>query len=209
MNPLQDQTLALAGLFQAAVETDSLASDGFCDSAALDCSLASLFRIEAESTAAIYGDIDGLSRGLSALVEFLGGQSRSSGRNVSYYVLSMLKLSRALLRDRSTAENLLESLRQIDSAARDFGLERGTVIARIDGLYQRCISGLQPRIIVRGEASFLRDENTAMRVRTLLLAGIRAGVLWHQLGGSRWRLLWSRRDYVRNARALLRRDQNA
>lgn len=209
MSPLEDQTLALAGLFQAAIETDSLASDGFCDSAALDCSLASLFRIEAESTTAVYGDIGGLSRGLSALVEFLGGQTRGSGRNVSYYVLSMLKLSRALLRDEAAADTLLEGLRQIDAAARDFGLERATVIARIDGLYQRCISGLQPRIMVRGEANFLRDENTAARVRTFLLAGIRAGVLWHQLGGSRWHLLWSRRAYVGSARSLLRRDQNA
>ncbi len=209
MNLQQNQTLALAALFQAEVETDSLASDGFCDSSALDCSLASLFRIEVESTEAIYGNTAGLSRGLSALVEFLGGQSPSSGRIISYYVLSMLKLSRALLRDEAAAQDLLEGLRQIDSAARDFGLERGTIVARVDGLYQRCISGLQPRIMVRGEANFLRDENTAARVRTLLLAGIRAGVLWHQLGGSRWRLLWSRRVYVDTARAFLRRHQNA
>ncbi len=209
MSLLQDQTLALAGLFQAAVETDSLASDGFCDNGALDCSLASLFRIEVDSAAEVYGDIVGLSRGLSALVEFLGGQSRTSGRNVSYYVLSMLKLSRVLLREQATADSLLAGLRQIDSAARDFGLERNTVIARVDGLYQRNISELRPRIMVRGEANFLRDEDTAARVRTLLLAGIRAGVLWHQLGGSRWRLIWSRRAYVETARALLRRHQNA
>ena len=209
MSRIEDQTLALAGLFQAAVETDSLANDGFCDESAFGCSLDSLFRFDADSTRAVFGDVAGLSRGLSALVGYLGGETNSSGRNISYYVLSMLKLALKLMRDDDASRAVFDGLRRIHTAVSDFGLDRRTAVARVDGLYQSSISSLSPRILVRGEQNFLRDDAIASRVRTLLLAGIRAGVLWHQLGGNRWRLLWSRRAYVETARELLRRHQSA
>jgi high frequency lysogenization protein len=37
----------------------------------------------------------------------------------------------------------------------------------------------------------------------LLLAGIRAAVLWQQLGGNRWSLFWSRKKYVATAHKFL------
>ena len=120
----------------------------------------------------------------------------------------MLKLASKLMRDEDASRSLLDGLRRIQTAVNDFGLERRTTVARVDGLYQSSISSLSPRIMVRGEQNFLRDDAIAARVRSLLLAGIRAGVLWHQLGGNRWRLLWSRRAYVDTARELLRRHQS-
>ena len=64
------------------------------------------------------------------------------------------------------------------------------------------ISDLKPRIMVAGEQNYLLNTDTAARVRTLLLAGIRAAVLWRQLGGSKWKLLLSRKRYVSVARNL-------
>ncbi|MGD8349299.1 MAG: DUF489 family protein, partial [Gammaproteobacteria bacterium] len=42
----------------------------------------------------------------------------------------------------------------------------------------------------------------AARVRASLLAGIRAAVLWRQLGGNKWKLLFARKKYVAIARQL-------
>ncbi len=77
------------------------------------------------------------------------------------------------------------------------------VINKIDGLYQETISSISPRIIVQGDQGFLTNTDNASKIRTLLLAGIRSAVLWNQLGGSKWKLLFSRKKYLHAAQSLL------
>jgi len=48
----------------------------------------------------------------------------------------------------------------------------------------------------------LADADTANLIRALLLAAIRAAVLWRQCGGRRWRLLLQRRDLLHAAQRL-------
>ena len=203
MNRLENQTLALAGMFQAATLVDELALHGNCSQTEFDCSFDSLFTIDADNTREALGDIECLTRGFGSLVDYLGGANRAPGRNIAYYMLSMLKLANQILRDEQLSERLLKGLRTIDSNSADFNLSRQTRVNKIDGLYQSCISGLSPRIMVRGEQSYLRNDANAAKIRSLLLAGIRAAVLWQQLGGNRWSLFWSRRKYVATARKFL------
>lgn len=203
MNPVDDQALALAGLFQAAVQIEALATRGNCDTAAFDCSLASLFRFDAENAVDVFGDVSGLGSGCAALVDYLGGRNSTAGGNVAYYLMSMSRLAASLLKDPRRAERIQAGLRRIDANARDFELGEQSVIAQIGALYQEQISPLRPQVMVRGEQRYLTDEANAARIRTLLFAGIRAGVLWLQLGGSRWRLLLHRRKYVVAAQRLL------
>ena len=202
MNRIENQTLALAGMFQAAVLVEALASGGQCNRAALDCSVDSLFTFDAASALEVFGDTACLGIGFDALVGYLGGHSRQSSRNVAYYVMSMLKLATRLQRNPALAETLHRGLTKAESGQRDFDLPREQLIGHLDRLYQDNISPLQPRIMVRGEPACLRDAAVAARIRALLLAGIRAAVLWQQLGGSRWRLLLARRHYVDTARRL-------
>jgi high frequency lysogenization protein len=200
MNRLENQTMALAAMFQAATLVNELAQHGSYDLQAFDCSFNSLFTIDADTTREALGDITCLSRGFSALADYLGGENRSPGRNIAYYLLSMLKISNQLLRNESLADKMLSGLQRIDSSSSDFNLSRTSVINKIDGLYQDCISSLSPRIIVRGEQNYLRNDDNAAKIRVLLLAGIRAAVLWQQLGGSRWKLFWSRKQYISTAK---------
>ena len=97
MNRLENQTLALAAMFQAATLVNELALHGRCDSEAFTCSFDSLFTIDADTTREALGDIECLSRGFSALADYLGGENRSPGRNIAYYLLSMLKISPVIL----------------------------------------------------------------------------------------------------------------
>jgi len=200
VNRLENQTLALAAMFQAATLVDELALHGNCDADAFDCSFNSLFTIDANTTREALGDINCLTRGFSAMADYLGGENRSPGRNIAYYLLSMLKISYQVLRNEGLADELLTGLQRIDSSSTEFNMSRASVINKIDGLYQDCISSLSPRIIVRGEQNYLRNNDTAAKIRALLLAGIRAAVLWQQLGGSRWKLFWSRKKYVTTAK---------
>ena len=204
MNQLENQTIALAGLFQAAHLVDQIALNGNSSSKAFNCSFESLFKFDTETTIEIYEDLASLEPGFTALVDYLGGENKNSGKNIAYYVLTMLKLSALLLANDSLAEKIQRSLLDIKVSAREFELKREAVVARIDGLYQDEISKLQPRIMVRGDQYHLQNSSNAAKVRTLLLAGIRAAVLWHQLGGSKWKLVMSRRKYVSQAQQFQR-----
>jgi len=203
MSPLENQTLALAGMFQSAVLIEQLAYKGEVNQAAFDCSVDSLFAFEAENTLEIFGDVFGLSRGMQALTNHLGGKGQASGKNLAYYIMSMMKISANLLKNEAMANSLQAELQKIQQQSIDFEMSRHSTINKIDGLYQNTISKIQPRIIIRGEQSYLSNSDTAAKVRTLLLAGIRAAVLWHQLGGNKWKLIVSRKKYVENARRFI------
>jgi high frequency lysogenization protein len=70
--------------------------------------------------------------------------------------------------------------------------EQDITIDQLADLYRDTISTLNYRIQVQGRSDYLKDERVAKQIRALLLAGIRAAVLWHQVGGRRWRLLFYR-----------------
>jgi high frequency lysogenization protein len=203
MSPLENQTLALAGMFQSAVLIEQLAYKGEVNQAAFDCSVDSLFAFNAENTLEIFGDVFGLNRGMQALTNHLGGRGQASGKNLAYYIMSMMKVSTNLLKDEAMANRLQNELQTIQQQSIDFEMSRNNTINKIDGLYQNTISKAQSKVIIRGEQIYLSNNDTAAKVRTLLLAGIRAAVLWHQLGGSKWKLIISRKKYVESAKRFM------
>lgn len=203
MKSVQDQTLALAGMFQSASLIEQLAYRGEINQAAFDCCVDSLFTFEADSTLEIFGDPASLNRGFKAMTEYLGGRGNNSGKNLAYYIMSMMKLSTNLLNNKTLANSLQSELQTIQQQSVDFNMSRNGLVSKIDGLYQKTISNLQPRIIVRGDQNYLTNPDNAAKVRALLLAGIRAAVLWHQLGGSKWKLLLARKKYVDSAKRQL------
>ena len=205
MTLIENQTLALAGIFQSAALIEQLAYKGELNQAAYDCSLDSLFTIDAPTAIDVFGDLAGLSRGLRAAAQYLGGENPKSARNVAYYVLSMLKISQRLKRNPNMASAIQTGLQKITTQTSDFEMSRTSVVSKIDGLYQDTVSTIHPRIMVNGEQIHLRNPDSAGKIRVLLLAGIRAAVLWHQLGGRRWKLLVFRKKYVRSANQILMR----
>ena len=70
-------------------------------------------------------------------------------------------------------------------------------------LYKQTLSQLSFRIRVTGNPTYLQNAATADKVRAILLSGIRAAILWRQVGGRRWQLLFSRRRYSDICRDLL------
>ncbi len=203
MSSIENQTLALAGIFQSASLIEQLAYSGELNQAAYDCSFDSLFTFEAPTAIDVFGNLAGLARGLKALTRYLGGENQDSGRNVAYYVMSMLKIASRLKHDQNLAARIQTGLQSIESQAADFEMSRASIGSKIDGLYQDTISTINPRVMVQGEQNYLTNSANAGRIRVLLLAGIRAAVLWHQMGGSKWNLMISRKKYVRSAKRIM------
>jgi high frequency lysogenization protein len=77
------------------------------------------------------------------------------------------------------------------------------LVEKLAELYTQTISTLTPRIMVNGEHGHLSNPLIAAKVRAALFAGIRSAFLWHQLGGSRWQLLFSRKKIAGEAANIL------
>jgi len=204
-----DQVLALAGIFQSACLVQQLAREGHTDNAALRTSIQSILALDAPDVEAIYGGTRGVHLGLELLATRLTGKSKSSDLEMARYVVALVQLEGSLHRH----PKMLNDIRQgIDTArtqmqffANDAPAE-GThplLMEKLAQLYSQTISALTPRIMVTGEHGHLTNPAVAAKVRATLLAGIRSAVLWRQLGGRRWQLLFTRGKIARAAAGLL------
>jgi len=98
---------------------------------------------------------------------------------------------------------LREGIEAIAAAKLPIAADSREVIEALAKLYSATLSTLRPRILVEGDPRFLNDAQNVDRIRALLLAAIRATVLWRQLGGSQLRLFFRHRQYAMMARGLL------
>ena len=82
-------------------------------------------------------------------------------------------------------------------------MESDTIISALAGIYVDVVSPLGPRIQVTGSPAILQNPQVQAKVRATLLAGIRAAVLWQQVGGSRLQLMFSRNRLFKQAQNIV------
>lgn len=204
----ENQVLALSAILEAATLVDELANEGRCDQARMEILLNSLFSLESDSLEAIYGGRAALAPGLQALMEQYASNSMPSV-NVARYQMALIQLQRRLMRDQPMMQKLRDGIGNAQTLRDMNGNELNqTVIGRMASIYQDTISQLTPRVIVKGKPVYLQSQDRSEQIRALLLAGIRAAVLWEQAGGSRWSLLFGRRAYLESAQVILKALQN-
>ncbi|HET7930414.1 MAG TPA: high frequency lysogenization protein HflD [Rhodanobacteraceae bacterium] len=196
------RVLALAGIFQALSLVRDLAREGDCDGDAMEASLASVFKLESDSAADVFGGHAGVRRGLRTLVEQVDGDGERD-LPLFHMLISVLKLERNLARNHAVSRRLGEELAGMQRQLQHFPVNHPTILARLADIYAENLSGLKPRITVVGNPLYLRQPAQAQRVRALLLAAVRAAVLWHQLGGRRRHLLFRPQREVMIARGML------
>ena len=212
--PLTDRTLALAAIFQAARLTQQLARDGRCEGAAFGTSVRSVLKISAPGTEEIYGGAAGVGLGLRILRDKLTGKTEANDVEIARYVISLIHLANQLRQRGSMQEEIRRGIETAESQMKFFeaGEESETVhpklVEKLAELYAQTISTLSPRIVVNGEQGHLANPQIAAKVRAALLAGIRSAFLWHQLGGSRWQLLFSRKKIADEAARILEEKTN-
>ena len=193
-----DRTLALAGLFQAARLAQQLAREGRTETTVLASSIQSLLLIDAPSTEAVYGGTQGVKLGLELLRSKLTGNTDANDVEIARYVIAMIHLEGQLRRRPEMQESIqlgIEAAREqmkFFEATENNETVHPRLVEKLADLYTQTISTLTPRIMVNGEHGHLNNPLVAAKVRAVLFAGIRSALLWHQLGGSRWQLLFSR-----------------
>jgi len=201
---LEQQTIALAGVAQAARLVDQISKTGSYPLEFLTPSIHSLFQFEAGSVEDIFGGVAGVKLGLNNLNSLLASRQADENRDLARYVFAMLYLERKFATDPAMMSVVHTRLEHASFRAEHFANNVNDLCHSVSGIYQDTLSKLRFRIKVTGSAQHLHNSNNADVIRALLLAGIRSAFLWRQLGGRRWKLLWQRKELLRTSQQLSR-----
>jgi len=199
---IENQTLALAGVFQSVHLCKTLATTGTCDKDVLASTLRSVLTLNTERVIDAYGgSASNISTGMSVLKSQLGGNNESRDLDLARYALALIQLGTNILKDDDTVEQLRIGISRAQSM--ELSVDDPDMISNLASLYRSSISQLSPRIMVSGDPDFLNDNNIASQIRASLLGGLRSVVLWRQCGGSRPKMILSRSQYLKHAETYL------
>lgn len=200
---MKEQTLTLAAICQSAYWVQKLSRSGEIDNAELAILLNSIMNTTPENTLAVYGgDIANLKIGLETIVAHLGNQNKAKDPELTRYVVSLMSLERRL--KAKALGQLGDRIDQCNRQLAHFEITSDTMLASLASIYSDIISPLGASIQVAGNPEILKQQLNQHKIRALLLAGIRACVLWRQVGGKRRNILFARSKIVECAQQLLR-----
>lgn len=201
-----EQTLGLAGIFQAAALVEQIATRGMVAQNSLETAIYSIMQLNPACSEDIFGGKEdlpyNLHLGLQNIKDLVDKPRSEHNKDVIRYALSMVHLERKLSANPEMMATIGQRLDQVSEQARYFNSsDEGSeltpatychpnVIANIANLYQDTISSFSFRIQVTGDPRHLQNSENAAKIRALLLAGIRSAMLWRQKGGKRWHLLF-------------------
>lgn len=214
---LKNQVIALAGLAQAAALVDMLARTGEADTEVFNTLMHAVMETNPSSTESVFIDRQHLRLGFDMVRRILL-QSTSAREaplgdyaysEILRYALSMIHLERKLSGNKAMLDTIGKRLehvkRQITHLnAADSSYKNDSVLANTASIYTDTISTFRFRIQVNGNPQHLQQELIVHKIRCLLLCGIRAAVLWKQVGGNRFMVLLKRKQHADMATELLR-----
>lgn len=191
-----DLTLALAGIFQAISLVDQTARTGQVDQESLQTSLQSVLVLNPENTLAVYGgDVSKLRTGLELLKKIIL-QNGPQYQDLIRYALGVLHLQKKLAGRKDMLSLIASRIEQATQQTQHFSITHDNVVANLGGIYSDTLSTFRFRIQVKGDYNYLQQQRLANQIRALLLAAVRSAMLWRQLGGNRWQLIFQRKKIV-------------
>ncbi|HXH64988.1 MAG TPA: high frequency lysogenization protein HflD [Mariprofundaceae bacterium] len=201
----RNRAIAFAALVQAAYMVDTIARKGAVDAEDFEACVHSVLSEATDAPELAYGGLRRLHTGLHLGLRLLRGEPVAQAKAIVSYGASLMRLEQRLSRSPGMLAQLADGITRARSQADYFGSPtHPSVVAGLAALYGDTLSTLTPRIIIHGKAEHLSQSANTDKVRTLLLAGIRAAYLWRRSGGGRLRLLLGRRRLLAEMQALLK-----
>ena len=200
----QERILALAAIYQAAKSVAQTAENASCDLQSYHALIESLFIFTPESTLDVYGnEIENLRPGLTALADLSNLLKNKEESEAIRYMLSLIALQKQVAKQSGMLDVIRSRLEHSQFKKEHFSDATDDMAGTLSGIYQDTISTLPFRIHVTGNMQHLTQTAISDRIRTLLFAGVRAVMLWKQLGGNKWQLLFGRSKIEKLAKELL------
>ncbi|RRN03823.1 high frequency lysogenization protein HflD [Bibersteinia trehalosi] len=205
MSNYQDISIAFAGVCQCAELVYQFAHTGNVEQTYFKTSLQSLLITQPDSTLHVFGDNPAnLSIGFETALAQLGGKPGKIDAEVSRYWIGILALSRKLNKNPQAKAELARRLQQLERQLPlyDNDILHAQILSNIAAIYSDIISPMGTRIQVFGLQELLSRADIQNKVRASLLAGVRAGILWQQVGGSRWQFFLARKKLINTTQSL-------
>jgi high frequency lysogenization protein len=200
----RNQAIALAGLAQATDLVRQIAVNGSIDANAMEAMVTSVLKLESESIEDIYGGLSGIQPGLRVLRSQLSGNSGEFDRIQGRYAASLIFLESKLEKSPEMQRQVQTGVKAAITVVEELPLLHQDVMAKLAETYEATLSKIRPHVMVQGNQKHLTNPANINKIRTLLLAGIRSAMLWHQSGGSRWKLLLGRKQLLAETERLLK-----
>lgn len=203
MTNLENQTLALAGVFQSALYVDQIAKSGTIEPDLLSNMIETVLNLEPESYESVFGGRTQVFAGLNTLERSLAKHGSGLNREVLQYAMSIIAVQGKLSKRDDLMAELSKGLDRAVSQKSYFDdFLHEAVVASVATCYQNSVSQLNFRIRVTGNPTHLKNPKVAEKVRAILLYGVRCALLWRQSGGRRWHLMINRQKLKYTAKQL-------
>jgi len=203
LHQYSDRVLAFAGIVQACRCVQQIANTGMVDTNALTTCIQSILVTDAEQCRDVFNSGDHLHNGLKYSIELFSHSGNTERNEVMRMVIGIIQLERTLNKNPASLNEISQGISKTGEQVELFSLLHPNVLASLAAIYADTLSELKPRIIVNGEEMHLTNAINTNKIRSLLLAAIRAAVLWRQSGGSRLQLLFARKRYLAESIKLL------
>lgn len=192
------QVMALAAMCQITKAVQKVAQTGSISDSELSRMLSGILVTSPNSPEDVFSEMD-TRVGFCLVAEQLEpGQNKSI--ELVKYVGGLIQLERALNNHPSALNELALRIDKIKLRLDHLSLTDDAIVASLAEIYADVISPLGQRIQVFGKPALLQQHSVQHRIRALLLAGIRAAVLWRQVGGKRRHFFFGKGKIVKIAK---------
>ncbi len=192
---IDEQTIAMAGLYQCCHAVSEIAWSGKYNQEDFIPLINSILKLDSSSAKDIYININQIKPGFEYLRKQIIGDIFTRSSETRRYIVSLKILANTLMEKPGTISLMQKLLKELNGNIEGLTVDEKT--EQLSKIYQQTLSKFEPRIIVNGENIHLTDPLQASRIRTALFAGVRATLLWQQLGGSSWKLFLFKPSFAR------------
>lgn len=195
----RDQTIALAAICQTAVMVCDASRGKALDQDALTQLLNAIMHTSPKSVYDVYQTGQKFRGGCNTMLTQISGNTDHKDMELTRYISGMMALSKKLMQSNAAQILLADSIEQMTHRLAHFDITSHAAMSHFAEAYSEIVSPLGKKIQVMGNANVLIQGVNQSKIRALLLAGVRAGVLWRQMGGRRRQLIFNRKQILQDA----------
>ena len=204
---IHNRTIAMSAIFQCVSGVMQIANEGRFNESEFKTCIDSLLNDDAATAEDLYGGLKNLAPGIKCLSKIFSDTAHTTTQDdadLTRYAVGLLHLEKKLDKYPNAFDEIMKGITEAQTQADYFkDSTHSNVIKKLADIYANTVSNIGPKLLIKGDEQHLGNSDNAAKIRALLLAGIRASLLWRQAGGNRWKLFLERKKIQNEARDIL------
>jgi len=188
-----DYITSLIAMLQSVYLVDRIATTDYDATNESNFLIQSIYTKNTFDADKIYSQKSSLVDGCKLLKDILRGKNDISVLTMQKYALNIILIQKNINKI-SDLKNMIG--KKIDNYQDNsmIATNLNDQIAYSEEIYKEYVGIIRPRVVISGKKEYL-NKNSSL-IRALLLSGIRAAFLWDYHGGSKWHLMFRRKEIL-------------